>query len=220
MGFHGTLSDLYSHNNQLSAYPIYINCYYAINYGMCSLEPKQQDYFNNRMRRKLQPKGTENSALPHFVALFLTISIISACSKSGAPKPVAPPKATTALLLMQGGEWVTTAATFYAGKNAQGAATVAPDNYLGDYGAFALAGMTFFSADSVRVQDYGNVAWSLSGSNPTHLEVNFGKDQAEGASVVDGQIVSLDSTRLVMIINSTYFPAYGSYKQTLTAHGK
>jgi hypothetical protein len=172
------------------------------------------------MRRKLlQPQESKLLVRPIF-ALFVGMSIMSACSKGSAPEPVVPNKANTAQLLMQGGEWVTTAATFYTGQNAQGTATPAPDNYLGDYGAFAVAGMTFFSADSVRVQDYGNVTWSLSGSSPTHLEVNFGTDQAEGASIVDGQIVSLDSNKLVIIVNSTYFPAYASYKQTLTAHGK
>jgi hypothetical protein len=167
--------------------------------------------------------------------LFATAVAImfTSCSKhsdnSPHPSPTPTISKTDSALLIQNGNttWTATAGTYYTGKNATGTATPATQADLGADGSFALGAVTF-TADSLILSFYsyngfGIIKWNVTNTKPAQLSVNFGTyidgtaNGVEGVQVLNAQIVSLNKSQLVIIVNSTFIGDYQSYEETLSA---
>jgi hypothetical protein len=121
-------------------------------------------------------------------------AVLTACSKS-SDTPTSPKKTSTAQLLINGGQWVTTGAVLYYPT---GDSVVIPANssYLGVGGAFLLSDVTFKNDTLASESDFGNLSWSLLGSDPTYLNANF------SGQLLTAKILSLSAHTLVLYVSN------------------
>jgi hypothetical protein len=149
--------------------------------------------------------------------LSLVAIVATSCSKSKSdPKPVEQ-KFNTQFLINSKIVWTASAGSyFYKGQNATGDSVPATGQDLGTYGIFPMSGVTFMSADSAFISDYGypHLKWGISGATNNNLEVVLvPPDQP-----IEAQIISLNSSELVIVSNNTkVFQGYASYKEVLIA---
>jgi len=144
-------------------------------------------------------------------------AVLTACSKS-SDTPTSPKKTSTAQLLINGGQWVTTGAVLYYST---GDSVVIPANssYLGVGGAFLLSDVTFKNDTLANESDYGNFRWKVDGATPALLTAYFGTD------TLKAKVVALTSNRLELYVTGQDIPYEVSanasydftiYKQILT----
>jgi hypothetical protein len=128
------------------------------------------------------------------ISAAMYLCTITACSKS-SDTPISPKKTSTPQLLINGGQWVTTSAVLYYPS---GDSVVIPPNssYLGVGGAFLLSDVIFKNDTLASESDFGNLLWSLSGSDPTYLNANF------SGQLLTAKILSLSAHTLVLYINN------------------